>query len=538
VTGATDGAADPTAPYAAGFPVKNAVQATPGGMEDAYLVKIDTTTTGSASLVFSTFLGGPSGDRGADVVTDSAGAISLALNLSNWTDSVTPLAEFAAFTNVRLVQLDSSGQTIETAVPLPGAFRVAIDANDRVLVAGSTTATFPQVGPLPPSPTGGLEVFLARFASLPLTGATLSVDSTTRFAGVGDDFAYLFTLANNGNQDITDFTITGGFPAGLTTLKSALCFASITCEPADPGDFTGTDAILPNERLTLFVEASSAATGSFDIASLTATTTPVDPDASDNSDGTDVDVLTSVPPFGVLGIADFDAFGLSADTGGFAVDTPLGVLATANGVQDDAANFMIFDGSIPVFVNDIYSRGQVAIGFVERTTWTPSSGDGLSLLDIDNGFGTVDRVFARIELVGRGPLADVELRSGDAFSASVLVPGALTQVGLDQSKGFTVAVDTGAQTATVSYDGDVILSGNPFSTVLVGGADIADIGDDMVISVGRGRLDLGGAVVAMPEPALPLGLVSGIAALAGLCRLRSRKTERPSLTAPGSFGSG
>ncbi len=46
----------------------------------------------------------------------------------------------------------------------------------------------------------------------------------------------------------------------------------------------------------------------------------------------------------------------------------------------------------------------------------------------------------------------------------------------------------------MSYDGRVILSGNPFSTVLTGGADPGDLGDDMVISTGGGRVDLGGAL--------------------------------------------
>ena len=81
----------------------------------------------------------------------------------------------------------------------------------------------------------------------------------------------------------------------------------------------------------------------------------------------------------------------------------------------------------------------------------------------------------------------------------------------------------------MSYDGQVILTGNPFSTVLTGGADKADIGDDMVISVGGGRLDLGGAAFSdepVPEPSLVLGLLSGWAALIGLNRLRRRATAR------------
>ena len=529
VTGATDGAADTTFPYTAGFPIKNAVQSTPGGMEDAYLAKIDTTTTSDASLVFSTFLGGTGTESGSDVATDSSGTISVALHFSDWTDTVAPLLEFSAFSDVRLVQLDSTGQSIETAVPLPAAYRLSVDANDRLLVTGAATAAFPEVGPLPASLAGGSEVFLARFASLPLTGATLSVDASPALPGVSDGFAYMFTLTNNGEVDITDFTITGAYPSGLSNVFSSLCFSMITCQPSDPSDFLGANAIKPNERLTLFARAESAAIGNFDIASLTATTTPADPDASDNSDGTSIDVVTTPPVSSALELADFDAWGLSSDTGGFAVDSPRGVLASGNGVMDETANFMIFDGSIPVYVDDVYSRGKLAIGFVERTTWTPSNGDFLSLLDIDSGFGTVDRVYAQIELVGRGPLVDVELRSGNAGSSSVGVPGAVTQVGLAPDKDFTLSVDTVLETATLSYDGQVILSGNPFSTVLTGGADKADIGDDMVISVGGGRLDLGGATFSdepVPEPSLVLGLLSGCAALVGLNRLRRRKNAR------------
>lgn len=494
VTGATSGVADTTAPYAAGFPIKNAVQPTPGGGEDGYLVKIDTTTTGSASLLLSTFLGGSGNDSGFDVVTDSAGAIHLA---SGFGGTVAPLAEFSGFANVSLVQLDATGQIVESAVPLPDAYRVAIDANDRVLVAGSTMASFPEVAPLTPSPVGGFEIFLARFESLALTGTTLDVDASAPLPGASDDFAYVFTLTNNGNAGLTDFQITGDFPSGLSTLLSSFCFTgagTVTCAPSDPGDFAGGNAIAPNERITLFGRASSVSTGSFDITSLTATTTPVDPDATDNSDGVAVTVVGTPPASNALTIADFDAWGMAADSGGFAVDTPKGVLATSNGVLDDTANFMLFDGAMPVYVNDVYSRGQLAIGFVERTTWTPSNGDALSLLDIDSGFGTVDRVFASISLEGRGPVATVQLRSGNASNSSVLVPGQQTQVGLDPSKAFTITVDTGAQTATVSYDGQVILSGNPFSTVLVGGADVGDVGDDMVISAGGGVVDLGGAL--------------------------------------------
>jgi hypothetical protein len=521
VTGATDGNADTTPPYAAGFPIKNALQPTPGGMEDAYVAKIDTTTTGDASLVFSTFLGGAGTDSGSDIVTDSTGRISVALQYSSWTNKVAPLAEFP-FASVRLAQLDATGQTLMTATPLPDIYRVAVDAQDRLLVAGNPLGTFAQVGALPASPAGGREIFLARLSSLPLTGATLSVDATTPLPGVNEDFAYRFTLTNNGAVPITDFTLAGDFPSGLSKTLSSLCNApstTISCVPPDPSAFAGVDAIQPNERLTLFGVARSAGAGAFDIASITATTTPADPDPSDNNDGVDVDVVASPPPSSALSIADFDASGLAYPIGGFAVDTPLGVLASSNGVQDSHPSFMVFDGQFPVYVGDVYSRGRLAIGFVERASWTPSDGDGMSLLDIDSGFGTVDRVYAEITPIGRGTVANVSLRSGNAFSPSVAVPGATTKVGLEPDKAFDLVLDPIAQTATLSYGGQALLSGNPFSSALPGGADVGDVGDDMVISVGGGRIDLGGALfsdqpISVPEPSIVLGTVVGALALA------------------------
>ncbi len=47
-------------------------------------------------------------------------------------------------------------------------------------------------------------------------------------------------------------------------------------------------------------------------------------------------------------------------------DTPDGVLASPNGSLDEAASFMIFDGSIPLHIREIWSQGRVAFGLVER----------------------------------------------------------------------------------------------------------------------------------------------------------------------------
>lgn len=57
----------------ANFPVKNATQPTFGGYYDAVLAKFDTSQSGEASLVYSTFIGGSDWDEGLRVDVDAAG---------------------------------------------------------------------------------------------------------------------------------------------------------------------------------------------------------------------------------------------------------------------------------------------------------------------------------------------------------------------------------------------------------------------------------------------------------------------------------
>ncbi len=57
-----------------GFPIKNAMQPTyVGGNRDGWLMKVDTTQTGTNSLLFSTYLGGDQSDVAHDVAIDHLG---------------------------------------------------------------------------------------------------------------------------------------------------------------------------------------------------------------------------------------------------------------------------------------------------------------------------------------------------------------------------------------------------------------------------------------------------------------------------------
>ena len=57
------------------FPTKNAYDATFNGVRDAFVARFDTSLTGNASLLFSTYLGGTDYEYANDVAVDPQGAI-------------------------------------------------------------------------------------------------------------------------------------------------------------------------------------------------------------------------------------------------------------------------------------------------------------------------------------------------------------------------------------------------------------------------------------------------------------------------------
>ena len=59
--------------YSTDFPTLNQFQTWQGGEYDAFVTKLDTTQSGNASLVYSTFLGGNGGDAGFGIAVDNSG---------------------------------------------------------------------------------------------------------------------------------------------------------------------------------------------------------------------------------------------------------------------------------------------------------------------------------------------------------------------------------------------------------------------------------------------------------------------------------
>lgn len=497
VTGQTDSTASLPDP----FPTKNAYQANNAGNEDAYALKVDTTATGAASLVWGTFLGTPGSDIGNGIAFDSSGGAVIGLGIGAvGFGLVSPLPMFdpAPGDSGILAQLSSDGQTLSLATPITSAGRVSTDASDRIFVAGVTTKTdFALEASLPPSPIGGADLFLARLDTA-TAGISLAVTDSADPVGNGETFAVRESITNGGplTEGAGVFLTTENVPGA--TFTPAPCFLvgmDLQCDLTE-------EPVAPGENLTIWLKGSSLVDG-VESVSASVVSPNADPVPGDNADSESTTISTGasgVPP-GILRIADFDANGARFDIGAIAIDTAQGIMATGNGSLDDGWNFMVFDDSMPLHIIDIFSQGLVAFGFVERTTWTPSSLDNGDLIG-EEFDAPADRVFAVVDQWGH-----VELRSGDAFDPGIVI--ASGAVDLNPSKAFTMTLDIGMATASVLYDGNVVVTGDPFPAD-PDAADSTDVGDDFVVSIGYGNGFLGGAIISNASPVIADADLDGI----------------------------
>jgi len=126
-----------------------AFDVTHGALNDAYVCRLDPGLTGAAQLVYSTFLGGPGGERIDDLQVDDAGVITVVGRSNSWTLPTTAGA-FDRTPNGRadvfVAQLDPSqagtAQFLYGSViggsggDVPGA--VAVDDNGIITITGDT----------------------------------------------------------------------------------------------------------------------------------------------------------------------------------------------------------------------------------------------------------------------------------------------------------------------------------------------------------------------------------------------------------------
>ena len=208
VTGAT---------HSTAFPIRNAYQATGGAtMIDAFVTKIDTTKSGDASLVYSTYLGGSDHDGGGDIAVDSSGC-AYVTGITKSTDfpTLNPYqAANAGGCDAFITKLSASGSALVYSTYLGGSARdggggsIAIDSSGCAYVSGTTASTdFPTLNAYQDANAGQSDAFITK---LNASGSALVY--STYLGGSATDTAVGVALDPNGCAYVAGVTTSIDFP--------------------------------------------------------------------------------------------------------------------------------------------------------------------------------------------------------------------------------------------------------------------------------------------------------------------------------------
>ena len=245
-----------------GFPIQGAFQPTHGGgATDAYVTKIDTTLTGAASLIYSTYLGGSDVDEANDTALDSSGNVyltgqtsSIDFDLQNAFDSL-----LGGNNDAFVTKFNSSGSALVYSTYLGGSFDetgvdIAVDSSGNAYVTGKTSSSdFPLQNAFQPAFGGGdTDVFITKLdSSGQITGATYS----TFLGGNGiDDGIGIAVNGTNayvtGKTESSDFPLQNPFDSSLGGPEDVFV-ASYTADGSLPVELSVLTATITVDGITI-----------------------------------------------------------------------------------------------------------------------------------------------------------------------------------------------------------------------------------------------------------------------------------------------
>ena len=208
--------------WSTNFPLQNAYQSTPGTDNfNAFVTKIDASKKGTASLIYSTYLGGANPDNGMDIAVDNKGNVYVAGE--TWSEDFPTKNAYQNYTgdsDAFVVQLDttrSGASSLIYSTYLGGtdadsALGIAVDAKGNCYVAGWTySLDFPTRNPyqsvLVEGATDGFVVRLDTSRS----GAAGLIYSTL-LGGAGSDSCLDIAVDNSNRAYVTGWTYSKNFP--------------------------------------------------------------------------------------------------------------------------------------------------------------------------------------------------------------------------------------------------------------------------------------------------------------------------------------
>jgi hypothetical protein len=235
--------------YATGYttsvdlPLSGALQASLDGSYDAFVAEFNPNLIGTASLIFSTYLGGAAQDWGQDIALDQNGL----LYVTGFTFSAdfpyttaTAYQDYAGEGDAFIAVINAGTGTIVYATSFGGGDgfdegnRILVDpAGKTVAIAGFTLATalpttqnaYQPVMPALSNVDGsgnqlGSNGFIAVFNMAAATGPGKGLTYATYFGGFGGEVIYGFKTDSQGRYYISGYTLSQNLPVTSTAFNT------------------------------------------------------------------------------------------------------------------------------------------------------------------------------------------------------------------------------------------------------------------------------------------------------------------------------
>jgi hypothetical protein len=197
------------------FPTANAIQATFGGAQDAFVAKIN--AAGSA-LVYSTYLGGSNSEAGAGIAVDGAGNVYTTGNTQSTNfPTANALQATSSGGDAYVTKINAAGSAFVYSTYLGGSGAeggnsLKVDAAGNVYLTGLTGSTdFPTVNPIQGT-NAGPTLFPEDAFVTKINAAGTALVYSTYLGGGGFDNGRSIAIDSSGNAYLTGFTHSTNFP--------------------------------------------------------------------------------------------------------------------------------------------------------------------------------------------------------------------------------------------------------------------------------------------------------------------------------------
>src|SRR5262249_30129374 len=206
------------------FPTQGPVQAANAGINDAFVLKLNSAGT---AFVYSTYLGGSNNDYGYGIAIDSQGNAYVTgyTNSTNFPTRSPLQTANAGSSDAFVAKLDPTGSALVYSTYLGGndidyGLSIGVDAGSNAYVTGYTQSTnFPLVNPLQASNPARRDAFVARL--VPAGDLAISMANSANPVVTGTTVSYAISVVNNGELTATGVTVTDVVPPGATFVSAS-----------------------------------------------------------------------------------------------------------------------------------------------------------------------------------------------------------------------------------------------------------------------------------------------------------------------------